>query len=91
MTLYGAMLVIGALASFGQTLPPRQQAADALDRRIAQLEALQLDHRITVLETVERDLRDSMFWSKIADGGVGLLLLEKALLLARKRNGNGNQ
>jgi hypothetical protein len=55
------------------------------DRRITALENLNTDHRLTVLETIRQESEDSLLWSRISTGGMGLLVAERMASLLRKQ------
>ncbi len=58
---------------------------DDIERRIRELESLNLDHRLTVIETLLRDQENNGRWMLLSSGGVGLLLAEAVFRTTKKR------
>lgn len=90
--LFGVLLVIAPAFS---TLAQRRESTDEpyvgysqlpeLNRRVASLEAQQLDHRVTVLETIQADIENHFFWANAGSAGTGLLIIEACIRLARRK------
>jgi len=59
-----------------------------VDRRLDNLEKLNLDHRLTVIETLLTEQREASRWGLWSMGGVGLLLGEAAIRVAKRKKGN---
>jgi hypothetical protein len=66
-----------------------EQQSD-LERRIAALESMNVDHRLTILETIRQESEDSLLWSRVSTGGMGLLVMERMAGILRKRIANPN-
>lgn len=79
---YAMVLVIAAV------LPLRAQTSvqvTDLERRVTNIEALQLDHRLTVIETMLKDLV-SHDWTRDGTlGCVGLLTIERVVLAVSRK------
>lgn len=82
--VYACLLLGGTFAVEAQPQPATAQLEE-LERRVNDLEQLQLDHRLTVLETIQRETESTDLLMKLTSGGTGILLLEAGVRIFRGR------
>ncbi len=56
-----------------------------VDRRLDEIEKLNLDHRVTIIETTLQDLVSNFSWYRVTSGGTGLLLMEAVYRHTKKK------
>lgn len=84
-----AIFLIGTplLPLFGQRQMVTREDRDIgeINRRLNEIDQLQIDRRLTVLETLGQEAKDSGLWSKGSSVGTGLLLIEAVVRTRKKR------
>jgi len=87
--LYAFVLVLSSLLvpihAQRSVVPPPTVQYDDLERRMGDLDKLNLDHRLTVIETTMADMLSNSTWYRISSGGTGLLLAEAVVRHAKKK------
>lgn len=56
-----------------------------INRRLNDIDKLNVPQRISVLETIVQDLKDQALWNKLSTTGIGVLLGERAVIAISKK------
>ncbi len=56
-----------------------------VNRRLDDIEKLNLDHRLTITETTLQELVSNFSWYRVTSGGTGLLLMEAVYRHTKKK------
>lgn len=82
---YAVMLILfSAFTPIARAQKVIQVPTD-VDRRLDEIEKLNLDHRVTIIETTLQDLVSNFSWYRVTSGGTGLLLAEAVYRHAKKK------
>lgn len=79
VVFYGGFILYGSILAIAQ-IPSSPSPAPLYDR-----DRVDIEHRLSVMESVQKDLESQFFWSHLGTGGTGLLLIERAMRLLRRK------